>query len=487
LSGRTRARIYCIHANLPTPHPEPGSGALGTGGVLRLGVWLPANFSLEGEGSVLSSKADAGGTDVSVKTATLSALYNIPMGAASSFYLKVGGGGTKYGSDCPEPDEPAPPFPCGGSGALVFGAGTRVAVSPTVMIRGEALMNRNSSESQRFSNFGLNLGVSLMLGSKPIEDDDGDGVLDNRDRCADTPAGAQVDGRGCPADGDNDGVPDGVDRCPTTPAGATVDAAGCTRDSDADNIADGLDRCPETPAGVLVDPRGCPRDSDSDAIPDGLDRCSETPRGAVVDALGCPGDEDGDGVLDGLDRCPRTASGARVNGLGCAPGQEQVRPAPAPAAGPPPAAAPTPRPAAPRDSAPVRAPARAPAPSAAQRPPARFAPGILRGVEFAPGTARLSSGSYVPLDSLAQVLLADPELRIEIAAHTDNTGTSAANFHLTNLQAEAVKNYLVTRGVPFQQVVARGYGATVPLTPDTTPRGRAANRRIEVRIAIPGL
>jgi outer membrane protein OmpA-like peptidoglycan-associated protein len=456
----------------------------GTGGVGRLGIWLPANFSLEAEGSILSSKVDnITQTGVTVKTFGISALYNIPIGAASSFYLKAGGGGTRYGGDCPATSTALDP-PCGSSAALLLGAGARAAVSPTVMIRGEGLLTRNSSTSVNFSNFGFNLGLSVMLGSKPIEDSDGDGVLNNRDRCSDTPSGAQVDGRGCPADGDNDGVPDGVDRCPTTPAGAAVDTAGCTRDSDSDNIADGLDRCPDTQSGVLVDPRGCPRDSDNDAIPDGLDRCSETPRGATVDALGCPGDEDGDGVLDGLDRCPRTVSGARVNAVGCATGQNPNRAAPA--APPPSAARPQPTP---RDTAAAQAPSRAPtpAPSAAQRAPAKFAPGILRGVEFAPGTARLTSGSYVALDSLAQVLLADAELRIEVAAHTDNQGTATANFHLTNLQAEAVKNYLVTKGVPFQQVVARGYGATVPLTPDTTPRGRAANRRIEVKAAVPGL
>ena len=47
------------------------------------------------------------------------------------------------------------------------------------------------------TNVGVSLGLSLMLGSKPIPDSDGDGILDNRDRCADTPAGARVDGRGC--------------------------------------------------------------------------------------------------------------------------------------------------------------------------------------------------------------------------------------------------------------------------------------------------
>jgi hypothetical protein len=147
-----------------------------------------------------------------------------------------------------------------------------------------------------------------MLGSKPIPDSDNDGILDNKDRCPDTPAGAQVDGRGCSGDSDTDGVPTGgsLRRHATRRHGR---CQGCTRDSDGDNIPDGIDRCPDTPPGVLVDPAGCPKDSDGDAIPDGLDRCSETPRGATVDALGCPGDEDGDGVLDGLDRCPRTAPG----------------------------------------------------------------------------------------------------------------------------------------------------------------------------------
>jgi outer membrane protein OmpA-like peptidoglycan-associated protein len=92
----------------------------------------------------------------------------------------------------------------------------------------------------------------------------------------------------------------------------------------------------------------------------------------------------------------------------------------------------------------------------------------------------------VALDSIVRILLASPSLRIEVGAHTDNSAPAAENLHLTNLQAEAVRNYLVTKGVPFQQVVPRGYGATVPLTPDTTPRGRAANRRVEIRQAQTG-
>ncbi|HUF36800.1 MAG TPA: thrombospondin type 3 repeat-containing protein, partial [Gemmatimonadales bacterium] len=253
-----------------------GSGA---GGVGRIGLWLPANFSVELEGSVISSSTEPTDQDVSVKSFVLAALYNIPVGAASSIYLKAGGGSTRYGGDCPPIATPLDPI-CGSSGALIAGAGFRAALGPTFMLRGEGLLNRNGSESESLSNFGANLGISWMLGSKPIEDSDGDGVLNTRDRCPGTPAGAQVDGRGCPSDEDNDGVPNGVDRCPATVPGATVDASGCPLDSDGDNIPDGIDRCPDTPPGVLVDPMGCPRDSDEDSIPDGLDRCSDTPRGA---------------------------------------------------------------------------------------------------------------------------------------------------------------------------------------------------------------
>ena len=314
-------------------------------------------------------------------------------------------------------------------------------------------------------------------------------------------AGASVDSRGCPSDSDGDGVPDGVDRCSTTVAGAAVDERGCSRDSDGDNIPDGLDRCPDTPAGVLVDPHGCPKDSDGDKIPDGLDRCSETPRGATVDALGCPGDEDGDAVLDGLDRCPRTAAGATVNATGCAPGQAPGGPAPAAQPGgqpqqPSPSAQPV-KPAVPRPGAgrppprlqpdtvgrPVPRPnVTVPTPAVAAKPAkGALSAGVVPGVAFDPGTARLLPSSYVALDSVALLLKADPNARVEIGAHTDNSGTPADNLRLTALQAEAVRDYLVVQGVAYQQLVARGYGSTVPLTRNATPRAQAANRRIELR------
>ena len=476
------------------------------GGLGRLGVWLPANFSIELAGSFAKPKQTASVLSppgVNVRNFSISALYNILIGTRNSFYLKAGGGTTKFGSNCPTP----PTTLCASSGLLLGGLGFRMGLTPTLMTRAEIELSRNKSNSRNLSNFGANVGLSVMLGSKPIADSDGDGVQNNRDRCSDTPRGAQVDGRGCPSDDDGDGVFNGIDRCGGTAAGAKVDARGCPQDTDGDNIPDGIDKCPDTPAGVLVDPNGCAKDSDGDGIPDGLDRCSETPRGATVDALGCPGDEDGDGVLDGLDRCPRTPTGAAVQPTGCMAGQAAGQPAPS--------VSPTPAPdTVPKRARPARNPARAqqptpvqpqaPPPAAGQgQPPAqgqaptpsqkpspaavgRIAAGVIPGVGFAPGTARLSQASYVALDSIAQILIADPSATVEVSAHTDNSITPAEGMRLTGLQADAVRDYLVTRGVPYQQVTSKGYGSSIPRTPDTTPNGRAANRRVEIRVVAPG-
>jgi len=92
----------------------------------------------------------------------------------------------------------------------------------------------------------------------------------------------------------------------------------------------------------------------------------------------------------------------------------------------------------------------------------------------------------VALDSVADLLRGNPDARIEIGAHTDNSGSPSDDQRITSLQAEAVRDYLVVKGVSYQQIVARGYGSSMPLTPDTTPRGRAANRRVEIRPVAPG-
>jgi OOP family OmpA-OmpF porin len=91
-----------------------------------------------------------------------------------------------------------------------------------------------------------------------VRDSDGDGVVDDLDKCPNTPSGVKVDQDGCPLDTDKDGVYDYLDKCPGTPAGVKVDQDGCPLDTDKDGVYDYLDKCPGTPAGVKVDSDGCP-------------------------------------------------------------------------------------------------------------------------------------------------------------------------------------------------------------------------------------
>ncbi|MEM7404473.1 MAG: OmpA family protein [Pseudomonadota bacterium] len=90
-------------------------------------------------------------------------------------------------------------------------------------------------------------------------DSDGDGVIDDHDKCPNTPAGTAVGAHGCPLviDSDNDGVPDNKDKCPGTPQGVSVNADGCPLDSDNDGVPDYKDECPNTPPQTAVDAKGC--------------------------------------------------------------------------------------------------------------------------------------------------------------------------------------------------------------------------------------
>lgn len=319
-------------------------------------------------------------------------------------------------------------------------------------------------------------GLSVFHLGAPSRDSDHDGVPDNRDACPDTPAGAVVDQRGCPMDSDHDGVYDGLDKCPGTPAGAHVDATGCPTDSDGDGVPDGIDQCPGTPAGVHVDAKGCPVDSDGDGVPDGADQCPGTPPGVMVDAAGCPLDSDKDGVPDGLDKCPNTPPGTKVDATGCPLPVEAVAPA-APGA---PAKCPPAPPGSQVDAngCMVLFKPEAARPAAPGGPPRPTL--ILTGVNFETGRSALTRDSYVVLDAVAASLIANADIRIEIAGYTDSTGTKFGNLRLSQSRATAVRFYLARKGVPPVRMVAKGYGASGYIAPNSTPAGRAQNRRVEL-------
>lgn len=171
--------------------------------------------------------------------------------------------------------------------------------------------------------------------------------------------------------------------------------------------------------------------------------------------------------------------------IGC-PGRELLGvpcpvPAPAPlAAEPEPAplaAAPEPEPA----PAPLAAvPAPAPAPLAAVTEPAPAMTLVLEGVNFDFDKAVIRPQDYARLDQDVDALKAWGDVDVEVAGHTCNIGTEEYNLGLSQRRAEAVRNYLVSKGVPAERLTVRGYGESRPAFSNATREGRALNRRVEL-------
>ncbi|MDQ3224384.1 MAG: OmpA family protein [Gemmatimonadota bacterium] len=105
----------------------------------------------------------------------------------------------------------------------------------------------------------------------------------------------------------------------------------------------------------------------------------------------------------------------------------------------------------------------------------------LRGVNFELGKAVLLSISRDILEEVARSLVANPQVRVEVAGHTDSTGSVALNERLSLARAEAVKAFLVENGVAAESAEVQGYASTQPVATNRTASGRAQNRRVELR------
>ena len=229
-------------------------------------------------------------------------------------------------------------------------------------------------------------------------------------------------------DSDGDGINDDNDKCPNVPGVARYQ--GCpVPDSDNDGLNDEEDKCPTVPGVARY--QGCPvPDSDKDGINDEEDKCPNQP--GVARYEGCPvPDTDGDGVNDEDDKCPNE-KGLPEN-FGCPVLEEYKFDA--------------------------------------------------RKVQFVSGSAKLTKGAMAELDKGAAILTDHPKINISIEGHTDNTGSAARNQKLSERRAAAVKDYLVKKGVSADRMVTAGYGQTRPVADNKTAKGRAANRRVEFKIA----
>lgn len=106
----------------------------------------------------------------------------------------------------------------------------------------------------------------------------------------------------------------------------------------------------------------------------------------------------------------------------------------------------------------------------------------LSVIHFDYSKAELDPDATAALDEVTALLLEDPKLKIEVSAHTDDTGTALGNMAVTQARAEAIRNYLLSKGIKAEQVTAQGYGSVRPVAENNTAEGREKNRRVEITV-----
>lgn len=141
-------------------------------------------------------------------------------------------------------------------------------------------------------------------------------------------------------------------------------------------------------------------------------------------------DSDGDGVEDALDKCPNTPKGFRVDSTGCIIEQTVV----------------------------------------------------LRAVNFVLDKYELTDPAKATLDEVAAIFVSQPALSLQIGGHTDSSGSDQYNQKLSQRRADAVRTYLISKGVDASHMVAKGYGESQPISSNESPEGRADNRRVEFKL-----
>lgn len=289
---------------------------------------------------------------------------------------------------------------------------------------------------------------------KGCPDKDGDKIPDKDDECPELAGLAYF--KGCP-DADNDSIIDPKDDCPDVPG--IIAFNGCP-DKDGDGIKDSDDACPDVP-GPLVN-QGCP-DTDNDGLFDFVDNCPtefgpkenngcpwpDTDKDGLLDKddecpnlagplknKGCPyQDTDGDGILDKDDNCP-TVKGV-IENKGCPKIEEAEQ---------------------------------------------EILNTAFENLEFESGKAIIKQVSFASLDELAALLIKKKDWKLQISGHTDNVGDAQKNLILSKQRAEAVKTYLIGKGVDAKRLNTLFFGETQPIATNETAEGRQKNRRVEMTV-----
>lgn len=234
-------------------------------------------------------------------------------------------------------------------------------------------------------------------------------------------------------DTDGDGILDKNDKCPTVAGVAKYD--GCpVPDTDGDGINDENDKCPTVKGLAKYD--GCPvPDRDKDGINDEEDKCPDVP--GVARYQGCPvPDRDKDGINDEEDKCP-DVPGVRENN-GCPVIKVEV---------------------------------------------VNKVNTSAKDILFQINSDKLMSKSFKSLDNVIAILKEDMALKLDIEGHTSSTGTDAINNPLSVNRAKTVYDYITGKGgIDPSRVTSQGFGSTRPIADNKTLKGRALNRRVEMKL-----
>ncbi len=265
-------------------------------------------------------------------------------------------------------------------------------------------------------------GLTFKFGGK---DTDGDKIYDKDDACPEVAGLPEF--KGCP-DTDKDGIQDSEDACPEE--AGTKELNGCP-DTDGDGIINKEDACPDDKGTKMMN--GCP-DADGDGVADKDDKCP-TVAGAK-DNGGCPWpDRDGDKVLDKDDKCPDVKG--TVANQGCPEVSDE-----------------------------------------AIKKLNDYAKTIL----FDTGKFSFQKQTYPVLEAITAILKEYPTAKFSIEGHTDNVGKADFNQKLSDGRANAVKQYLIGNGIDPFRLTSKGFGMDNPIDTNKTAKGRANNRRVEVKL-----
>lgn len=136
--------------------------------------------------------------------------------------------------------------------------------------------------------------------------------------------------------------------------------------------------------------------------------------------------------------------------------------------------------------APVAAAVAAPAPKPVESVKTTLIekPVRLEGASFSTGSSKLLPGANSKLDEVVNAANQSQDIKLDVMGYTDSTGKEQSNLKLSQGRADAVKAYLVKKGVAADRVSSKGFGSANPIADNTTAEGRAKNRRVEVHYAI---